>query len=73
VTAPSRQGALWISLRAVDHTELYQREGRVRAALEAAFALDDALFRFSRPCTGGYYWCPPLRAGLIDLSALGIT
>jgi putative iron-dependent peroxidase len=32
----------------------------------------DALFTFSRPVTGGYYWCPPLRSGNLDLSALGI-
>ena len=32
----------------------------------------DALFTFSRPVTGGYYWCPPLRSGTIDFSALGI-
>lgn len=31
----------------------------------------DALFRFSRPTSGGYYWCPPLREGHLDLSALG--
>jgi porphyrinogen peroxidase len=30
----------------------------------------DALFRFSRPVTGGYYWCPPVRAGRLDLSFL---
>lgn len=30
----------------------------------------DALFTFSRPLTGGYYWCPPLRNGRLDLSAL---
>jgi putative iron-dependent peroxidase len=32
----------------------------------------DALFSFSRPVTGGYYWCPPVRSGTIDFSALGI-
>ncbi|HVM79674.1 MAG TPA: Dyp-type peroxidase [Stellaceae bacterium] len=33
----------------------------------------DALFRFSRPITGGYYWCPPVAAaGRLDLSALGL-
>jgi putative iron-dependent peroxidase len=32
----------------------------------------DALFTFSRPVTGGYYWCPPVRSGMIDFSALGI-
>ena len=30
----------------------------------------DALFRVSRPVTGGYYWCPPLAAGKLDLSLL---
>ncbi len=34
----------------------------------------DALFRFSRPTTGAYYWCPPLREdGRLDLRALGVT
>lgn len=41
-TAPSTQGALWILLRADDHTELYRREGAVRAALAGSFAIDDA-------------------------------
>jgi putative iron-dependent peroxidase len=30
----------------------------------------DALFRFSRPVTGAYFWCPPLAEGKLDLSAL---
>jgi len=30
----------------------------------------DALFRFSRPTSGGYYWCPPLQDGRLDLRAL---
>lgn len=30
----------------------------------------DGLFTFSRPVTGGYYWCPPVKNGRIDLSAL---
>jgi len=28
----------------------------------------DALFRFSTPITGAYYWCPPVAAGKLDLS-----
>lgn len=32
----------------------------------------DGLFRFTRPVTGGYYWCPPVRDGKLDLSALGL-
>jgi putative iron-dependent peroxidase len=31
----------------------------------------DGLFQFSRPVSGGYYWCPPLRDGRLDLRALG--
>lgn len=31
----------------------------------------DAMFRFSRPTTGGYYWCPPLLEGRVDLRSLG--
>lgn len=32
----------------------------------------DALFTFSRPVTGGYYWCPPVAGGRLDLSRLGL-
>ena len=28
----------------------------------------DALFRFTRPLTGAYYWCPPMKGGTLDLS-----
>lgn len=30
----------------------------------------DGLYRFSRPLTGGYYWCPPLLDGRLDLRAV---
>ena len=32
----------------------------------------DALFTFTHPISGGYYWCPPVKAGKLDLSILGI-
>lgn len=31
----------------------------------------DELFRFTRPMSGGYFWCPPLHDGRLDLRALG--
>jgi len=34
--------------------------------------ITDALFRFTRPLTGAYFWCPPLRDGKLDLTALGL-
>ncbi|MEX5350397.1 Dyp-type peroxidase [Pseudomonas juntendi] len=30
----------------------------------------DGLYRFSRPLTGGYYWCPPMDQAGVDLSLL---
>ena len=30
----------------------------------------DGLYRFSRPLSGGYYWCPPISATGVDLSPL---
>jgi putative iron-dependent peroxidase len=33
--------------------------------------ISDALFGFTRPLTGEYYWCPPMAGSAIDLSALG--
>lgn len=32
----------------------------------------DSLFRFTRPVSGAYYWCPPVREGVLDLRALGL-
>jgi putative iron-dependent peroxidase len=30
----------------------------------------DAMFRFTRPLTGAYYWCPPVRRGRVDFTRL---
>jgi len=30
----------------------------------------DGLFQFTRPITGGFYWCPPVFAGRLDLRAI---
>lgn len=32
----------------------------------------DGLFRFTRPETGAWFWCPPMRDGKLDLSAIGV-
>lgn len=34
--------------------------------------ITDALFRFTRPLTGSYFWCPPVGKGGLDLSAIGL-
>lgn len=32
----------------------------------------DGLFRFTRPITGGFYWCPPQIDGKLDLRAIDV-
>jgi putative iron-dependent peroxidase len=32
----------------------------------------DAMFKISRPVTGAYFWCPPMRGGRLDLRRLGL-
>jgi len=34
--------------------------------------ITDAMFSFTRPITGAYFWCPPMKADRLDLSKLGI-
>ena len=34
--------------------------------------ISDALFTFTRPVSGAYYWCPPMKDGVLDLGALGL-
>jgi porphyrinogen peroxidase len=48
----------------------FERQLRRMAGLEDG--VSDALLRFSRAVTGGYFWCPPLADGKLDLRALGL-
>jgi putative iron-dependent peroxidase len=55
----------------------YGRElDRFERVLRRMLGLDDgvvdALFKFSRPQSGGYYFCPPTQDGRFDLRALGL-
>jgi porphyrinogen peroxidase len=47
-------------------------EVQLQRMIGAEDGITDALFRFTRPITGAYFWCPPLRAGQIDRRALGL-
>jgi putative iron-dependent peroxidase len=47
-------------------------EAQLRRMLGQEDGIIDALFRFTRPVTGAYYWCPPLADGRLDLRALRI-
>ncbi len=50
--------------------DAYERVMRRMAGLDDGMV--DATFAYSRPVTGGYYWCPPVRSGKLDLGFLGL-
>lgn len=47
-------------------------EAQMRRMAGADDGIVDALFGFTRPINGAYFWCPPLRDGRLDLRALGL-
>ena len=47
-------------------------EAQLRRMVGAEDSIGDALFNFTRPVSGSYFWCPPMRGGKIDLRALGL-
>lgn len=34
--------------------------------------IDDALFKFTRPQSGAYFWCPAMAKGRLDLAPVAI-
>lgn len=47
-------------------------EAQMRRMAGREDGIVDALFGFSRPVNGAYFWCPPVRAGRLDLRQLGL-
>jgi putative iron-dependent peroxidase len=45
-------------------------EAQLRRMSGAEDGVVDALFDFSQPQTGSYFWCPPMRDGAVDLSLI---
>ena len=46
-------------------------EAQLKRMVGAEDGITDALFKFTRPVTGSYFWCPPMAKGRLDLRALG--
>ncbi|MHB8874373.1 MAG: Dyp-type peroxidase [Myxococcaceae bacterium] len=66
-------GALEQGLEFIAYGESLDRFERVlRHMTGLDDGIADALFTFSRPVTGGYYWCPPVTAGRLDLRRVGL-
>jgi putative iron-dependent peroxidase len=51
--------------------DAYEAVMRRMAGLEDGLA--EALFRFSRPINGAYYWCPPMAGDRLDFTALKLS
>ena len=47
-------------------------EAQLRRMTGAEDGIVDALFTFTRPVSGGYFWCPPIKDGRLDLAHLGL-
>ena len=47
-------------------------EAQLKRMVGAEDGITDALFKFTRPVTGDYFWCPPMSNGRLHLRALGI-
>ena len=47
-------------------------EAQLRRMLGFDDGVVDALFKFTRPVSGAYFWCPPMRRGRLDLRAIGL-
>ena len=45
-------------------------EAQLRRMTGADDKIVDALFKFTRPVSGAYFWCPPVKNGKLDLRAL---
>ena len=47
---------------------LYPFEAQLQRMNGADDGIVDALYDFSRPVTGAYFWCPPVVSGTVDLN-----
>ncbi|RZJ22063.1 MAG: Dyp-type peroxidase [Haliea sp.] len=51
---------------------LYAFEAQMKRMAGHDDGITDAMFTISRPVTGAYFWCPPMRDGKLDLRQLGL-
>jgi porphyrinogen peroxidase len=47
-------------------------EAQMRRMAGQDDGITDAMFRISKPVSGAYFWCPPMRDGKLDLRQLGV-
>jgi putative iron-dependent peroxidase len=64
----TRAGLVFVAFGA--SLDSFEAQLRRMAGLEDG--ITDALFKFTRPLTGAYFWCPALKRGRLDLAPLGL-
>jgi putative iron-dependent peroxidase len=47
-------------------------EAQLNRMVGAEDGIVDALFRFTKPVTGAYFWCPPVSGKHLDLRMAGL-
>jgi len=47
-------------------------EAQLKRMVGAEDGIADALFHFTKPISGSYFWCPPVKNGRLDLRAIGL-
>ena len=50
----------------------YPFEAQMKRMIGAEDGIVDAIFRFTRPLSGSYFWCPGMKHGLLDLEVIGV-
>jgi putative iron-dependent peroxidase len=45
-------------------------DAQLQRMIGAEDGIVDGLFQFTRPITGGFFWCPPVIDGKLDLRAI---
>lgn len=70
-TSAHGQDQMGLMFAAFGHSlDAFEAQWRRMLGLDDGIA--DALFQFSHPLTGSYYWCPPVHQGQVDLRLLGV-
>ena len=65
---PSEAGLMFVAFGAT----LDSFEVQLKRMLGLDDGITDALFKFTRPVTGAYFWCSPLKRSRLDFSAIGL-
>jgi putative iron-dependent peroxidase len=50
----------------------YAFEAQMKRMAGQEDGITDAMFAISKPVTGAYFWCPPMRGGKLDLRQIGV-